>query len=84
MKKPYMCTNIGSSGSKAFIQALLSAALCAQRFSFLTVFFSSVAPWGSPMVDTKGKMFEIYLCRLLKNAFFLDFSQNFIKISIGE
>ena len=29
------------------------------------------------MVDTEGKNFEIQVCRLLENAFYVDFSWNF-------
>ena len=51
------------------------------RFSpktqFLQCLLSSVVPQGSSMVDIKRKMFEIQVCRLLKNAFFQDFSGNF-------
>ena len=43
---------------------------------FLYCLLISVAPWGGPVVDTKGKMFEMYVCRLPENAFFSDFSGN--------
>ena len=48
------------------------------RFSlFLYCLLSSVAPWGGSMVGTEGKIFEIWVCRSLENAFFLDFSWKF-------
>ena len=43
---------------------------------FLYCLLISVAPWGGPVVDSKGKMFEMYVCRLPENAFFSDFSGN--------
>ena len=43
------------------------------RFSpkiwFLQHLFSSMAPWGGPMVDVEEKMFEIQVCRLRENPF---------------
>ena len=40
-----------------FYQALWSTTIFAQRFSFLTVCFSSLSSWGAPiMVGTKGKI----------------------------
>ena len=48
------------------------------RFSpFLYCLLSSVAPWGGSIVGTEGKIFEIWVCRSLENAFFLDFSWKF-------
>ena len=46
------------------------------KIQFLQCLLSSVARWRCPMVDIEGKMFEIQVCGLLKNAFFLDFSGN--------
>ena len=40
---------------QAFIQALFSTAVFPQRLSFFCCLFSSVAPWGGPMVDTERK-----------------------------
>ena len=55
--------NVTLVGSQAFIQTF-----------FLQPFFPkysvSVALWGSPIVDTEIKFFEIYVCRSLENAFF--------------
>ena len=60
---------------------LLFKYFCLQPFflkdSISSVFAISVAPWGGPMVDTKGKMFEIQIYRLLENAYFSDFSGAF-------
>ena len=47
------------------------------KIQFLQYLLSSVVLWGGTMVDTKRKMFQIQICRLLENAFFLDFSWNF-------
>ena len=41
---------------------LLSKHFCVQPFfpkDSVSLVFASVAPWGGPMVDTEGKMFEI-------------------------
>ena len=38
-------------------------------FQFLQHLFSSMAPWGGPMVDVEEKMFEIQVCRLRENPF---------------
>ena len=40
-----------------------------QKNQFLCCLLSPVAPWGSPMVDTKGKIFELYVCWSLENTF---------------
>ena len=47
------------------------------KIEFLYCLLSSVAPWGGCMVDNEGEIFEIYMCRSLENAFFLDFPWNF-------
>ena len=43
------------------------------KIKFLYCLLSSVALWGSPMVETEGNIFEFQVCRLLENAFFMDF-----------
>ena len=40
-----------------------------QKNQFLCCLLSPVALWGSPMVDTKGKIFELYVCWSLENTF---------------
>ena len=47
------------------------------QIQFLQCLLSSLPLQGDLMVDTKGKMFEIQVCRLLENAFFSDFYGNF-------
>ena len=47
------------------------------RIQFLYCLLSSVAQWGGPMVDNQQEIFEIYMCRSLENAFFLNFSWSF-------
>ena len=49
-----------------------------EKIQFLQCLLSSVAPWlYDSTVDTKWKMFEIQVCRLLENEFFSDFSRKF-------
>ena len=48
-----------------------------QKIQFLYCLLSLVAPWGGSMVDTEGKIFEIHVCRLLENPFFLEFHGEF-------
>ena len=39
------------------------------KIQFLHCLLSSLFPWGIPIVDTKGKIFEIQVSWLLENAF---------------
>ena len=59
--------------NQAFIQALLLQLFSPKDLvSLFLCLLRLLAPWDGHMVDTKGKLLEIWACRSLKNAFFLN------------